>query len=592
MDEDQARPDPRESHVALAELNPEPTHDDFMDNVYPNIHESLKFPADEHVILEDPLSSSGTLFSMKNLDDAYTIGDQLLNDKSTEDESRKLNVEAEVLSMVTVPFYQASSSVPPLSTLVIDLSPPKPVPSTTQAPILWDLPHKIIQTVNEVIKEVVHVALQALLRDHFRELPEADMKEILHQRMFESGTYRSLPKHVALYEALEASMERANMDEFFAEKDKSLKRRREDQDPPPLPPDSDMSKKKRHDSDASGSTQSLAPQSSAWKTSNTREAPSNSSKQKSAHHSEQLVDDMPIPDDVNISDLEDTDTAHLPKIEFSPDWLKPAAEEDRPATPEPDWFQMEECHLLLTDQVDLVNPEGYRVVPDVRKPLPLRGSKEIRSALSISKPKAANYPDFRLEELVPSLWIKSERKYNISAAYGISYWWFKRKELYITRHSAPSDRNTVRSHMRILSVVSLKTYERYRYTFLKEIVLHRADYKEYKISKADFKNMHPNDFEDLYLLHLQGQVNHLSGADKVHPFNADASDFLFKEDYTIVSKPRAVIYKDKNDQKEMMRETEVHKFSDGTLNKILGKLDHMVKDFKLFKFNPSMETRI
>ncbi|GJS35909.1 hypothetical protein Tco_0534291 [Tanacetum coccineum] len=114
------------------------------------------------------------------------------------------------------------------------------------------------------------------------------------------------------------------------------------------------------------------------------------------------------------------------------------------------------------------------------------------------------------------------------------------------------------------------------------IVLHKADYKEYKISEADFKNLHPNDFEDLYLLHLQGKLNHLSGTEKVHLFNAvnlwisnivikkrmedlqlgiqsyqtklnltqlnwDASDFLFKEDYTIVSKPRAVIYRDRND---------------------------------------------
>ncbi|GKC01653.1 hypothetical protein Tco_0987789 [Tanacetum coccineum] len=120
--------------------------------------------------------------------------------------------------------------------------------------------------------------------------------------------------------------------------------------------------------------------------------------------------------------------------------------------------------------------------------------------------------------------------------------------------------------MRILSVVSLKTYERFEYTFLKEIILRRADYNEYKISEAYFKNLHPNDFKDLYLLHLQ--------------------------DYTIVSKPRAVIYKDINDQKKMMRETKVHKFSDGALNRILDKLDHMVKDFKLFKYNPGMETRI
>ncbi|GKB37581.1 hypothetical protein Tco_0882523 [Tanacetum coccineum] len=100
-----------------------------------SVRESLKFLADEHVILEDPLSSTGTLSSMKNLEDAYAIGDQFINDKSTDDEPRKLNVEAEVVSMVTVLIYQASSSVPPLSTPVIDLSPPKPASSTTQAPI-------------------------------------------------------------------------------------------------------------------------------------------------------------------------------------------------------------------------------------------------------------------------------------------------------------------------------------------------------------------------------------------------------------------------------------------------------------------------
>ncbi|GJV05200.1 hypothetical protein Tco_1338769 [Tanacetum coccineum] len=437
--------------------------------------------------------------------------------------------------------------------------------------------------------------------------------------MFESGTYKSLPEHVALYEALEVSMKRANRDKFFAEKDKSRKRRHDDQDPPLPLPDSDPSKKRRHASDAS------------------------------APHSEQPVEDVPIPDDMNVSDSEDIDTANLPKIKIRPDWLNPVLEVDKPATPKPDWtgdmssfinwfykrigkkklskanlkgpafkvvrpfhdnnislqFQMEECHLLLTDQVYLVNPKGHRVVPDVSKALPLEGlpgDKGRRLALSISKLKLAQYLDFGLEELVPSLWIESERDYDISAAYGISHWWFKRKEFYITRHIAPSGRSKVRYHMRILSVVSLKTFERYVYTFLKEIVLRRADYKEYKISEADFKNLHPNDFEDLYLLHLQGQLNHLSGADKVHLFNAvnlwirnivikkrvedlqlgiesyqtklnltqldwDASDFLFKEDYTIVSKPRA-------------------------LNRILDKLDHMVKDFKLFKFNPGMETRI
>ncbi|GKA08642.1 hypothetical protein Tco_0687973 [Tanacetum coccineum] len=471
MKEDQAGPDPGQIHVALVGLDPEPMHDDCVAIVYPQVHESLKHPDEEHVYVENSLSSTRTLSSMKNLD-AYTFGDHILLSFLTSPHCNDLTPPKPVSSTIQEPVFTATTETTTtllitiynkqrqLTALASRISALETVcanfekrhklqDKTVQGPSsrvftleLRDLPHKIDQTVNEAVKEAVQVALQAPLRERF-----------------------------------------------------------------PRPP--------------------LAPQSLAWKTSDTRESPSSSSKKKFVPHSEQPVEDVPMPDDTNISDSEDIDTSHLPKIKF----------------------EMEEFHLLLTDQVDLVNPEGHRVVPDVSKPLPLGGP-----------------PNFGLEELVPSLWIKSEREYDISAAYGISHWWFKRKEFYIIRHSASSDRSAVRSHLRILSVVSLKTYERYGYTFLEEIVLRRADYKEYKILEADFKNLHPNNFEDLYLLHLQ--------------------------DYTIVNKPRAVIYRDRNDQKKMMRETEVHKFSDGTLNRILDNLDHMVKDFKLFKFNPGIETRI
>ncbi|GJT35962.1 integrase, catalytic region, zinc finger, CCHC-type containing protein, partial [Tanacetum coccineum] len=84
----------------------------------------------------------------------------------------------------------------------------------------------------------------------------------------------------------------------------------------------------------------------------------------------------------------------------------------------------------------------------------LEGDKERKIALSISKLKAARYLDFGLEELVPSLWVESEREYDISAVYGITHWWFRRKEFYINKHSESSDREAVRSQMRILSVMS------------------------------------------------------------------------------------------------------------------------------------------
>ncbi|GJR95422.1 hypothetical protein Tco_0267596 [Tanacetum coccineum] len=325
MEEDQTRPNPGQSHVALAGPDPEPMHDDFVATVYPQVHESLKHTTEEHVHLDNPLSSSGTLSSMKNLEDNFTFSDQFINDKPTKEDPGKSNMETKVESMVTVPIHQASSSIPPLSTPVIDLTPSKPVSSTIQEPIftattemttttlplpppppqqsssdpdlasqLRDLSHKINQTVNEVIKEAVQTALQAPLRDRFKDLPEADMKEILHQWMFENGSYKSHPEHKALYEALEVSMDRDNQEALHETLTTSRKRHQDEQDPPSRPPKrSDQSNKMRHDSDAS--------------------------------------------DDMHLSDSEDIGADHLPKIKTRPNWLKPIPEEETPDTPEPDW---------------------------------------------------------------------------------------------------------------------------------------------------------------------------------------------------------------------------------------------------------------
>nr|GEU37916.1 histone deacetylase 14 [Tanacetum cinerariifolium] len=436
MDKDQARPDLGESCGALAGPDSEPTHDEFMADLYPK---------------------------------------------------KKPNVEAEVVSMVTVPIYQASSLVYPLSTPipVIDLSPPKPS-SFTKAPIfiatttttttnlplpppppqqsmsdselvaritsleqnlatfkkksktldnitqnlgsrvfnldLRDLPHMIDEVFWESVKEAVHIALQAPLRDRFRELPEVDMKEILHQRMFESGSFKSLPEHVALYEALEASIERAQRDEFLDEKDKSNKRQCDDQDPPPPPPDLDLSKRRRHDTGAS----------------------ENSLLEKTGDMRTFMYWYCQQMGETGLTEADFEGQAYENFKAFYPDVIHLQ-------------FQMEECHKMLIDQIDWANPEGDQVRIDVSKPLPLSGLPGSGQAFLITKMKAARYLDFGLELLVPEhMWINK----------------------------------------------------------LKEITLRRPDYQEYMIAEKDFKSLYSNDFEDLNPLLLQDHLNHLSGSDK------------------------------------------------------------------------------
>ncbi|GKE18093.1 hypothetical protein Tco_1425670, partial [Tanacetum coccineum] len=196
------------------------------------------------------------------------------------------------------------------------------------------------------------------------------------------------------------------------------------------------------------------------------------------------------------------------------------------------------------------------------------GHKSGRPALSILKMKAAYYPDVGLEQMVPNqMWIKEECKYDITAI-------------------------AVRTHMRILSVVRIEVFSLYGYDYMKKIVLHRAD--------LNFKYLYPSDFEDLYLLNLQGHLNHLPPKDKkilttavnlwtrnlvirqrVEDFQLgiesyqtqlnltkprwDATGFEYKHDFTVIDFPRAVTFRDKYRVQMIMRFNKIHKFSDGTL---------------------------
>nr|GEY21658.1 hypothetical protein [Tanacetum cinerariifolium] len=203
-------------------------------------------------------------------------------------------------------------------------------------------------------------------------------------------------------------------------------------------------------------------------------------------------------------------------------------------------FQMEECHKLLTNQDDQMNPEGDQVRIDYLR----HGSMGSSPALSISKMKAASYPDFGLELLVPKqIWIEDVCTYDISA---------------------------------------------------------KANLQEHTIAEKDFKNLHPSNFEDLNLLLLQGHLDHLLGSDKKMLSTAtqlnltkpgwDAVGYEFKHDYTIIESPRAVMFPVNNYERKIMRFNEIYKFSDGMLTRILEALAYRVKEFKIKRLNSGMNT--
>ncbi|GJZ01374.1 hypothetical protein Tco_0519335 [Tanacetum coccineum] len=191
-------------------------------------------------------------------------------------------------------------------------------------------------------------------------------------------------------------------------------------------------------------------------------------------------------------------------------------------------FQMEECHKFLTDQVD-----DAILMYNIGRP-----------ALSISKMKAAYYPDVGLEHMVPDqMWIEEECKYDIGAMYDISHWWFQRQRFYINRHTSEGDRRATKNL----------------------VIRHRIE-----------------DFQ-LGIESYQTQLN-------LTKPRWDATGFEYKHDLTVIDSPRAVTFRDKYGVQMIMQFNEIHKFSDGTLQQIDEALDYRVKEFKVNRMNLGLNT--
>ncbi|GKF75233.1 hypothetical protein Tco_0224677, partial [Tanacetum coccineum] len=93
------------------------------------------------------------------------------------------------------------------------------------------------------------------------------------------------------------------------------------------------------DFDASTSKEHTTFTSTGWQITDTRDAVINSSMHRSepeSRHSKHSSDDILKQDEGHVLDLEDTDNAHIPKVTAAT-WFKPIPEDERPATPEPEW---------------------------------------------------------------------------------------------------------------------------------------------------------------------------------------------------------------------------------------------------------------
>ncbi|GJR59701.1 hypothetical protein Tco_1501863 [Tanacetum coccineum] len=485
MNEDQTGSDSGTLHVSLAGPNPEHMDDEFLATAYPKVHENLKLITDERVIHDKPESHSGSMSSMKNLDDTVNFGDQFLHDKPTEDDQEKSKAREESDSTIpdikTIrPNFKHSSMIPPFT----EVSSSKPSLLVTPPPINTEA-----TTITTSLPEITPFI--ALYKSVKNQESEKSPKEIIKQRNSRRETRSKLLHQVQLMNG------RRCIDKEVADKVKDHKRKHDsddddeddDDDEGPSAGSNQGTKRRRSESAASGSSAKPPPKADDQSSKKPRESDPES------EHSEQSSDDISMQDEGNVSDMEDTDNAHIPKVSTTT-WFKPIPESERPATPEPEW-------TISTRMISQNQKSNGKCLPT-----------------SYKVPKENNFKEDRRKE-------------------------------FLSTNIVISDREAVKIADAILRSVP-------------------SQYSRKAQPSAQDR---------------QDQSSHSSQHVDKKP-----ADYYFKEDYTIVPKPRAVVYRDRNEQRKLMRLNELHKFSDGTLTRVMEKLDQMVKDFHLFEYNKGMES--
>ncbi|GJX61190.1 hypothetical protein Tco_0294090 [Tanacetum coccineum] len=454
----------REVHATHARIVSGPDPDPMQEDQTGSNSGKLHLITDERVIEENPESHSGSMSSMKNLDDTYNFGDQFLYDKPTKDDQEKSKVIEESDFTIPNPSHQTVTSTPPVIAPFTDVSSTKPsslvipppinteattittsLPEITplialqlrvarleqemsevkktdhSADVLASIKSQVPTVVDKYLGTKLDDALLKILERHTADLiekysmlpgPESiknqesekspkeiirikreqgdekqdstysirstdkvafeefDLKSAIFKHMNKNKTTNRNPANYHLYHALMEALiaDEDAMDKEVAVKVKDHKRKHDSDDDedddddegpsagsnqgrsakrrrpesaasgsaqPPLK-DDDQSLKKPQESDASTSKQHPALTSTGWQITDTRDDASMLRSDTESEHSEQSLNDIPMQDEGHVSDLKDTDNAHIPKVSTTT-WFKPISEGERPATPEPEW---------------------------------------------------------------------------------------------------------------------------------------------------------------------------------------------------------------------------------------------------------------
>ncbi|GJR62740.1 putative reverse transcriptase domain-containing protein [Tanacetum coccineum] len=292
----------------------------FIATAYPKVQENLKLTVEEQAILEEPASSTGTLSDSPN--------------EHQPPPTTATKITTTIITTLPLPPQQQQGSSD--SILIQRIG-----------ELEQHMADLVSKAVDEIVTNAVDWAIQAPLIDRFRDFPEVDMKEILHHRMWESNSYKAHEDHkncTKLWRSL------------FGTSVTSGASGLSQLPPSPPPPSTNQSDQSTSTVALSSSKTAASAEYTAWTTTDTRLKPFVSSIPEDLH----MDDDTALDEQVHSSGDEDIRHDHIPTVNLKQNWWKPLTK-DKPATPEPAWFN--ELALMCPRMVD---PERVKVDAYIR----------------------------------------------------------------------------------------------------------------------------------------------------------------------------------------------------------------------------------
>ncbi|GJX01397.1 hypothetical protein Tco_0185310 [Tanacetum coccineum] len=203
--------------------------------------------------------------------------------------------------------------------------------------------------------------------------------------------------------------------------------------------------------------------------------------------------------------------------------------------------------------------------------------------LSLYKFLAIIFNDDDIEERTSRRVNKCVKKFNPYARYGVEHWKNPHAKIfYIRKQKEPGKpKEVIYSNSKIIQVIKTYCELGHEHKFITEIVARRANECIVSIIEPDYKNLNKNDIEDMYLLIMNGKIPDYVEIGLLWSLSVFIRRIEKHKMFSIIYEPMyGIIHKNNKEEKRVIRHSEIYKFYDATLIRVLEGLKSYNNDVK------------